>query len=667
MTASTRDHSRKRGRQRRDRADSGDAKDRRGRRPIELRRVNVGAESGVGDHQVEPAERVPGPLDCGDRRFGIGDVELDDEWLAALLLDADGDLIEEALASRGDRDRVAALGEAFGEGATDSRRSSSDEGGGHRARGYTRGAQVAVERGMLRRSLVLSVFFAALVVSASARAETVEELDARLEHDLGAISAEAVQSFHDANKARLVGDHDKARALLGEVLKLAPDFAPAMRRACQADFELGHRAEAIALCRGAVARERAPLDDVTLAVVLTSSPTTPGDVAEARELARRGIEAAPSDRYIVTTACEAAQDADDAELIETAADLLIGVTDDPRELVCKAVAAATRNNLDEALRLAHRAERAGAPEDVVANLREGIQAARPADDRAIRTVIRAALIGLAVLGAWALFSVGLAALVRRQNRRDRAIGRVLSFISRFALWGLATLEVFGIGGFVATTAAMIAITAQRWVSPGPMPPALLAGVALISLATVGARKLTWHRDERPGLALDRAKHPALYRLVDEAAAAVGAPSVAAICLAPDVEVTAFERSGLAARLLVSGERCLVIGAGGLASLRASELAVRVGQAIAPLRLGGAGGAFARAILRAFGDDVARREGWWFSRILAFVFESASRNAIIADDRAAARRVAAAFDDNAIDDPAWNLFSDREALEQAMSE
>jgi hypothetical protein len=562
---------------------------------------------------------------------------------------------------------------------------------------------------MARRSLALSfaLALAALVAAGRARAETVEELDARLEQELAAVSPAAVAPFRDANAARLAGDFAHARDLFGRVMGLAPGFIPATRRACQADFELGNRSEALALCRRAVEREGSPLDDVTLAIVLVTPPASASEIAEARSLARRAMENAPGDAYVVASACEVAEDAHDVELVRAAADSFDASTTDSRELVCKAIASATRGDFDRAEELARRAERAGAPE-AATHLSEAIRAARPVDARVLSTVLRVVAALAAALISSALLALGVGALVQREAGRERAVSPGLGVLSRFTLWLFAAAAVLAIPASVAAAIVVVGVSMQRWLTPGGVSTALIAASAAAVLSTIGARKLLLRAEERPGLRLTREAQPRLYAFVDEVAAKVGAPPVDAVYLTPDVEVSALARARLWERPVSASERAVVIGAGALAGLGATDLGALVAAEVAELAPGGAGGEFARTTRRAFGDAASLRQSWWFLRVLAATFARASRGAIAADRRAArgrvndaygpeseraARRLAELRDQHAalvaaleetegeppaniyakpspsspeVDPSAWSLFDARAELEEAMT-
>ena len=80
-------------------------------------------------------------------------------------------------------------------------------------------------------------------------------LPSETREQLKEINAGALEVFQEANRARESGDFKKAAGLFGKVYELAPGFVHALRRQCQAEMELGNRAEALKLCRAAVDRD----------------------------------------------------------------------------------------------------------------------------------------------------------------------------------------------------------------------------------------------------------------------------------------------------------------------------------------------------------------------------------------------------------------------------
>src|ERR1700753_2619498 len=82
-----------------------------------------------------------------------------------------------------------------------------------------------------------------------------DAFEKKIEAELGAIDPGAVEVFQRANAAREREDHDAAEKLYAEVSARAPSFIHAERRRCGQLADLGRRAEAIALCRDAVAKD----------------------------------------------------------------------------------------------------------------------------------------------------------------------------------------------------------------------------------------------------------------------------------------------------------------------------------------------------------------------------------------------------------------------------
>jgi Zn-dependent protease with chaperone function len=141
--------------------------------------------------------------------------------------------------------------------------------------------------------------------SARAAPETPEELDAKLEAEIGAIDPALRETFAEANRVR---DTDRARAALlyGEVARAAPSFTAARRRECHALSATGRPDEALAACRDAATRDPSGKNLGALAIVLVRTEKdlpAPERLAEARAVAARAVEVAPEDPFAREARC----------------------------------------------------------------------------------------------------------------------------------------------------------------------------------------------------------------------------------------------------------------------------------------------------------------------------------------------------------------------------
>ncbi len=101
---------------------------------------------------------------------------------------------------------------------------------------------------------------------------------------LQGIAPESVETFKRATEAFDAPNYEEAARLYAEVLKVAPDFTPALRRGGTSIAMTGRRDEGMALVERAATLERTPENFGSLAQVLGSD--TPGHTASAAEKER---------------------------------------------------------------------------------------------------------------------------------------------------------------------------------------------------------------------------------------------------------------------------------------------------------------------------------------------------------------------------------------------
>jgi len=134
--------------------------------------------------------------------------------------------------------------------------------------------------------LALLCFTAHLFAASVARDLAVE---AKIEQELTAIAPAAVPPFREARIAIDQSHYEQAIPLLRQVLTLAPNFDPAMRRLGSALIETGHGDEGMPLVEAAVHLKRSSANLATLAFALVRRPKgapSHGDLVHAGELLR---------------------------------------------------------------------------------------------------------------------------------------------------------------------------------------------------------------------------------------------------------------------------------------------------------------------------------------------------------------------------------------------
>jgi tetratricopeptide (TPR) repeat protein len=261
---------------------------------------------------------------------------------------------------------------------------------------------------------LLLLALAVLLATPVAAMETVEEFDVRIAGELAAQSPEAAQAWKDANAARAVNARERAAELYAQVERLAPASSHAFRRHCALENAMDHRADALLLCRKALALERSAQNCSVLADVLASSHTgsvTPEDLAEASKLAEEAVKLDPGFYEARVTAAHVALQRQDLPALRGhAAKVMELAPDQVGGWYLGAIAALLSRDFPEAQRRLDRAKELGLAPDAAAGLQQGIDEHRPWHQSAALRSFAPVLLLLVALGAVWLW----------QRRRDRA-------------------------------------------------------------------------------------------------------------------------------------------------------------------------------------------------------------------------------------------------------
>lgn len=217
----------------------------------------------------------------------------------------------------------------------------------------------------------------------------------RLIDELQATSAEAAIAFKQANEARDRNDLAAARDYYAEVHRMAPDFVPAIRRQCNVELSLGHRPEAIALCRQAVKSQESAESLSSLAAALSADGASADELAEAARHTSRAMDLAPDSTDPFEVACSVAMKKDDRALLHRCATRLLALA--PNAVTTQiyhtnlALAEGRPADAEAAIEAAHAN---GLPEVPYLALSERVRAAMPFSVRATHFIRqRGAILG----------------------------------------------------------------------------------------------------------------------------------------------------------------------------------------------------------------------------------------------------------------------------------
>ena len=435
------------------------------------------------------------------------------------------------------------------------------------------------------RLAVTSLSIAFLSIGGAAAGAESQRNQAREERVVAELTARAplaVPLFRSATAAADAESWARAAAGYQQVLLLAPDFDAALRRRGHALVKMGRRAEGIALQERALAIRRSAANLASLAITLldqpkprgsgsASRPASAADAKRAVALAREATQMEPADTDYGALWAQAALQAEDADSLQQATDVLLRHHPDQMSThYFAAVSAALREDWSRAESEIREAGRLGLPPEAV----EDFLASGVGNRAATWHWAKAAGVVTAVwaLGLAALFAVGKilsfltmaqiesdtsAAVAPQGTRRLRTIYRwVLSLAGVYWYLSLpfAAVLVLAVSGSVIYGFLMLGRI------PIKLTAILVIGVLVTLYALVRSLFVRARDDADPGRRLTEADAPGLWRMVRDVARDLGTRPVDEIWLTPHTEVAVFERGSLRARMQDKARRALIIGA-----------------------------------------------------------------------------------------------------------
>ena len=242
------------------------------------------------------------------------------------------------------------------------------------------------ERGFgagLRRGLWVAL---ACEAALSPRAATADDdFEARINAELLSQSSEASALFKRANEARERRDLTTARDLYAEVRRIRPAFFHATRRQCGVERWLGHRTEAIALCREALEVGGATTENLNeLARTLLAGDANHDELTEVRGLVARALRLSPKDLSTHDVACELALWTADKDKLRVEVRAMEQIAPGDRITLLRAtMLAGMEGRIDDGEDLLEKAHKAGRPEEIYTDLSRKFQEARPWPYRAL--------------------------------------------------------------------------------------------------------------------------------------------------------------------------------------------------------------------------------------------------------------------------------------------
>jgi len=404
--------------------------------------------------------------------------------------------------------------------------------------------------------------------------------------ELKAIAPEAARDFGAATKALDAQDWTTAFELFARVLKAAPDFDPALRRAGGASVQLGKYEEGIVLQKRAIAIRRSPENLISLAYSL-AFPAEPRKASadalnRALDLAAETAQIDPRDPDPPTLKAQIALKLDREQLFRESVEVLL--RDHPDHMPTHyfaAIRAAVDEDWSSAEREILEAGRLGLAQNVVDDfLASGVgarvRAWRWATYAGIATLIWVVGILLLFVAGKVLSAVTLSSVERDDpNREISGATRILRnlyrrIISFAGFYYYLSLPFVGLLVLALTGSILYA-----FYMAGHVPVKLAAVIGIGAIVTLwGILRSLCVRirdDEDPGRAVSEEDAPGLWAIAREVAQEVETRPVDEIWLTPGTDLAVYERGSLRQRMADRARRALIIGAGVLGGFKQDGL------------------------------------------------------------------------------------------------
>ncbi len=543
-------------------------------------------------------------------------------------------------------------------------------------------------------AVLVTLAFAADAIAAPRNAAQEAEID----HAVEAISVDLVKTLHDGNDAMDRADFGAATQAYAEVHERAPTVAAVTRRLGTAEARSGLTRQGIKHCRQALEAVPSPENHAALAAaLLQEQPLGAGEIDEAFQEARIAVDLAPNAEYSQTTLCSAALERRDDGVLDNCSKKLIEIAPDAASgHTFRSALLAMRDDIDGATTELEAAHARGLDGLTYTSMHARLEALHPKYVTLKRVVpwIPVGWFGITFL----LFVLGmLFGDAPSRSRGRRAILRAV--LGASALWFYMSAAFWAVTALGTATAIVLTFLVM---SNATLPFQIIVGIAALYMLAVGGRSLFARAPERDlGEPLDLADEPKLREVL-------GA-RIDSVFVQPGATFELVELGGAFGHLRRKNRRALVIGVGAVDGLtvRAFEALVAFEVArfgLANATLGGIEALVHR--MEARGAVTTSNPAWWFVSAFRAFFERISEGALELQDELAEESATTMFEapdhahlaereanieqhvaalviakeklpenlyaslpctDEIDGDPAWSLFSDREALEIQMTD
>ena len=493
-----------------------------------------------------------------------------------------------------------------------------------------------------------------LCLAASLPASTLEEFDAKLEKELEAIDAEALDLWREANEARNAERHADAIRLYAAVFERVPQFDHALRRQAGVELAAGDRTTALAHGRQALELKKSSENLAFVAQALVAAEeTSAAEIAEAKTLAGRAARVS-DDVYEHTVAAEVAIAANDMRMLRASVERLeVLDAKSPGTHLLRTVLEGAEGNMTSARAALDRSLAAGLPESSYDEILAQIDGATPfyvrwAKPVGVAVAVWFGLFAVLIAAAAVLSHAALRAAREAPRSSDGAATGLSAGVRRAYAWVLSLCCAFYYASIPIVMLLVVALAGSLLYgifAIGHIPIKLVVIIVAVAGVTLwGMVRSLFIRvsDEDPGMRLDLANEPKLRALLDDVAKRIGTRAVDNVYLTPGTDVAVMERGKGKKK-----ERCLILGVAALEGFRLRPFKAVLGHEYGHFtNRDTAGGAFALAVRNSLGATaVALAEGgaaaWYnpawlfvsgFNRVFLRISQGASRLQEVLADR-----------------------------------
>lgn len=407
--------------------------------------------------------------------------------------------------------------------------------------------------------------------------------------ELTKLAPSAVDKFKAATEALDNDDNQQAVKLYQEVLLLAPDFGPALRRQASAYNSLGNRALAIKLAEKAVQKDASPDNLISLALILYYIKDKPASLEDRK----RGFNAAllafekykgdDDPDYALLLSQMAASLGKKDELCQASQYLVNKHPQKAETFVFSSICAIFNRDLTKAKAELNRAESLGfSHKEAEHILALGTQDINNAQDNVAESDISSGTwsytyYGLALVVTWALGLVSLFTFGKYlSNQTLHSIEQadvtkgVTSSEQRLRRFYKSLINIAGIYYYISLPILCLlvltigGILLYLLILLGRIPVKLLAIVVIFVISTLYAMISSFFikiESKEPGRSLKYEEAPALWELTREVAATVGTRPVDDIRITFGTDMAVYEQGSFREKLQDKAKRNLILGVG----------------------------------------------------------------------------------------------------------